>query len=45
MSLFQAREWWTAIIDKDEEFGYGSMCVDNVDNAMDKQGALDMLSH
>lgn len=32
MSLFQARDWWNASIDCDEEFGYGSLCVANIDN-------------
>lgn len=40
MSLFQARDWWTASIDKNEEFGYGSMCVGNVDNGVDGKGTL-----
>ena len=38
MSLFQARDWWTASIDSNEEFGYGSMVVANIDNGVDGAG-------
>jgi Bardet-Biedl syndrome 9 protein len=32
MSLFQAREWWSAQADQDEEFDVGCLCVANIDN-------------
>lgn len=32
MSLFQAREWWSAQAGQDEEFDVGCLCVANVDN-------------
>ena len=32
MSLFQAREWWTANLSSEEEFDRGCMAVGNVDN-------------
>mmetsp|Transcript_47987 Transcript_47987/g.121864 ORF Transcript_47987/g.121864 Transcript_47987/m.121864 type:complete len:863 (+) Transcript_47987:26-2614(+) len=32
MSLFQAREWWSAQAGHDEEFDVGCLCVANIDN-------------
>jgi len=32
MSLFQAREWWSAQAGQEEEFDVGCLCVANVDN-------------
>lgn len=32
MSLFQAREWWSAKAGQDEEFDVGCMCIGNIDN-------------
>eukprot|EP00746_Dinoflagellata_sp_MGD_P022428 gnl/MRDRNA2_/MRDRNA2_152475_c0_seq1.p1 gnl/MRDRNA2_/MRDRNA2_152475_c0~~gnl/MRDRNA2_/MRDRNA2_152475_c0_seq1.p1 ORF type:complete len:868 (-),score=140.42 gnl/MRDRNA2_/MRDRNA2_152475_c0_seq1:11-2614(-) len=32
MSLFQAREWWSAQAGQEEEFDTGCMCVANIDN-------------
>lgn len=32
MSLFQAREWWSAQVGEDEDFDVGCLCVANVDN-------------
>mmetsp|Transcript_57959 Transcript_57959/g.102908 ORF Transcript_57959/g.102908 Transcript_57959/m.102908 type:complete len:780 (-) Transcript_57959:147-2486(-) len=32
MSLFQAREWWSAQAGQDEEFDFGCLCVANIDN-------------
>lgn len=35
MSLFRAREWWSAKLGDDEEFDRGSMALGNVDNNAD----------
>jgi Bardet-Biedl syndrome 9 protein len=32
MSLFQAREWWSAQAGQEEEFDSGCLCIANVDN-------------
>jgi len=32
MSLFQAREWWSAQAGRDDDFDVGCMCVANIDN-------------
>jgi len=32
MSLFQAREWWSALAGRDEDFDVGCLCVANIDN-------------
>lgn len=32
MSLFQAREWWSAQAGQDEQFDVGCLCVANIDN-------------
>jgi Bardet-Biedl syndrome 9 protein len=32
MSLFQAREWWSAQAGQEEEFDVGCLCVANIDN-------------
>ncbi|XP_046732118.1 protein PTHB1 isoform X1 [Silurus meridionalis] len=33
MSLFKAREWWSAVLGKGEEFDQGCLCVGDVDNS------------
>ncbi|XP_019719361.1 protein PTHB1 isoform X2 [Hippocampus comes] len=33
MSLFKARDWWSAALGEGEEFDQGCMCVGNVDNS------------
>ena len=35
MSIFQAKEWWTAKVGNNEEFDYNSICIANVDNDTD----------
>lgn len=35
MSLFRAREWWSAKLGEQEEFDRGSMALGNVDNDSD----------
>ena len=35
MSLFQAREWWAARSESDEEYDSNSLVVANIDNATD----------
>ena len=35
MSLFQAREWWAARSETDEEYDNNSLVVCNIDNAAD----------
>lgn len=35
MSLFQAREWWAARSEADEEYDSYSLVVCNIDNAID----------
>ena len=32
MSIFQAKEWWTAKVGEDEEFDHNSICIANIDN-------------
>ena len=39
MSLFKAREWWHAICGSGEEFDGAAMCVANIDNDPQGQGA------
>eukprot|EP00940_MAST-03C_sp_MAST-3C-sp2_P001794 g1794.t1 len=36
MTLFEARSWWTAKIDDEEEFDGGGFCLANVDNDKDQ---------
>uniref|UniRef100_F6UU75 Bardet-Biedl syndrome 9 n=1 Tax=Xenopus tropicalis TaxID=8364 RepID=F6UU75_XENTR len=33
MSLFKARDWWSASLGKNEEFDQGCLCVSDVDNS------------
>ncbi|KAM8735062.1 protein PTHB1 isoform 1-T1 [Acanthopagrus schlegelii] len=33
MSLFKARDWWSAVLGKGEEFDQGCLCVGDVDNS------------
>lgn len=33
MSLFKAREWWSAVLGEGEEFDQGCLCVADVDNS------------
>ncbi|XP_047662137.1 protein PTHB1 isoform X3 [Tachysurus fulvidraco] len=33
MSLFKAREWWSAVLGEGEEFDQGCLCVGDVDNS------------
>ncbi|KAM3873067.1 protein PTHB1 [Diretmus argenteus] len=33
MSLFKARDWWSAVLDEGEEFDQGCLCVGDVDNS------------
>lgn len=33
MSLFKARDWWSAALGKGEEFDQGCLCVGDVDNS------------
>ena len=40
MSLFQARLWWRAKIDAEEEYDGGGFCCENIDNAEDGSGSL-----
>jgi len=35
MSLFQAREWWSASSETDEDYDIGSLLIANIDNASD----------
>eukprot|EP00118_Oscarella_pearsei_P013887 m.115130 g.115130 ORF g.115130 m.115130 type:complete len:899 (+) comp37533_c0_seq3:53-2749(+) len=35
MSLFKAREWWSASVGSDERFSSGCLCVANIDNKSD----------
>ena len=40
MSLFQAREWWAARPDSEEEFDGRAFCIGNIDNSQDGAGML-----
>lgn len=33
MSLFKARDWWSAALGEGEEFDQGCLCVGDVDNS------------
>lgn len=33
MSLFKARDWWSATLGEGEEFDQGCLCVGDVDNS------------
>lgn len=33
MSLFKARDWWSAVLGEGEEFDQGCLCVGDVDNS------------
>lgn len=33
MSLFKARDWWSATLGEGEEFDHGCLCVGDVDNS------------
>uniref|UniRef100_A0A3Q3J5M0 Bardet-Biedl syndrome 9 n=1 Tax=Monopterus albus TaxID=43700 RepID=A0A3Q3J5M0_MONAL len=33
MSLFKAREWWSAVLGEGEEFDQGCLCIGDVDNS------------
>uniref|UniRef100_A0A672ZJ47 Bardet-Biedl syndrome 9 n=1 Tax=Sphaeramia orbicularis TaxID=375764 RepID=A0A672ZJ47_9TELE len=33
MSLFKARDWWSAVLGKGEEFDQGCLCIGDVDNS------------
>jgi hypothetical protein len=35
MSIFLAKEWWSANIGENEEFDFNSICIGNVDNDKD----------
>jgi len=32
MSIFQAKEWWSATVGESEEFDHNSICIANIDN-------------
>jgi Bardet-Biedl syndrome 9 protein len=32
MSIFQAKEWWSATVGENEEFDHNSICIANIDN-------------
>lgn len=32
MSIFQAKEWWSATVGENEEFDHNSICLGNIDN-------------
>lgn len=38
MSLFKARDWWSASLGEGEEFDQGCLCVGNVDNSGNGHG-------
>lgn len=38
MSLFKARDWWSATAGVDEAFDTGCLCVANILNKSDGQG-------
>lgn len=39
MSLFKARDWWSAALGEGEEFDQGCLCVGDVDNSGTGHGA------
>jgi len=44
MSLFKARDWWSATLGEGEEFDQGCLCVGDVDNSGTGHGQLHVLS-
>lgn len=42
MSLFKARDWWSAVLGEGEEFDQGCLCVGDVDNSGTGHGQLSL---
>ncbi|XP_060051796.1 protein PTHB1 isoform X2 [Erinaceus europaeus] len=40
MSLFKARDWWSAVLGEKEEFDQGCLCLADVDNSGDGQDKI-----
>ncbi|XP_053570409.1 protein PTHB1 [Bombina bombina] len=45
MSLFKARDWWSATLGENEEFDQGCLCVADVDNSGSGQDKIIVGSH
>lgn len=43
MSLFKARDWWSATLGEGEEFDQGCLCVGDVDNSGTGLGQFQLL--